>query len=46
MELNEIKILARKLLNTTRPLAADPYIYKSLFARVVEGMGRTPLTGG
>lgn len=40
MGVNEIILLARKLLTTTRPLAAGPYPSQSLFARVVEGTFR------
>lgn len=40
MELNDLKLLARKLVNTTHQLFVGPNTYKSLFARVVEGTFR------
>src|SRR6266566_1375635 len=40
MELNDLKSLARKLVNTTHPLFVGPNMYQSVFARVVEGTFR------
>lgn len=40
MEFNELKLLARKLINTTNQIFVGPNTYKSIFARVVEGTFR------
>ena len=40
MEFNELKLLARKLVNTTNQIFVGPNTYKSIFARVVEGTFR------